>query len=333
MLSEEYGVQPEAFAAPGPFYKGNLHTHSNRSDGGLDPEEVCRRYREQGYDFLALTDHFVGIFNYPIVDTTPFRTNAFTTILGAEVHSGRMRNGELWHLVAIGLPADFEPPHAPKLWPSPEDVEKAESAATLARRAVEAGAFVAIAHPQWSGLSLEDALEIDAAHAVEIYNHGCAIDSDRSDGTVMLDMLLERGRRLTVCATDDAHFRGAGSEAQDAFGGWTMVKAGTLTPEALLESLRAGRHYASQGPEIVDLRFDGSKVSVLAPQTDAPISRVTVVGAASAANTAYHESFERTPDGVIASVPLGRVANSPWMRVVVIDASGKRAWTNPIWRA
>ena len=159
-----------AFTAPGRFWRGNLHTHSTRSDGVLEPEEVCRRYRAEGYDFLALTDHFVGRYGYPIVDTLPFRTNSFTTILGAELHSGAMANGELWHILAVGLPPDFAPSHSPDFRP----VDGQESAAALAARAVAAGAFVAVAHPQWSGLTLDDARGITAAHAVEIYNHGCA---------------------------------------------------------------------------------------------------------------------------------------------------------------
>ena len=31
------------------------------------------------------------------------------------------------------------------------------------------------------------------------------------------------------------------------------------------------------------------------------------------------------------SVPLERLNNSPWVRAAVIDAAGKRAWSNPIW--
>ena len=98
-----------AFTAPGRFWRGNLHTHSNLSDGALDPGEVCRRYQAEGYDFIALTDHFVGMFDYPIADTLPYRNNAFTTLLGAELHSGAMENGDLWHILAVGLPADFAP--------------------------------------------------------------------------------------------------------------------------------------------------------------------------------------------------------------------------------
>lgn len=39
------------------WLRGNLHTHTTRSDGGLDPQATIRRYAGQGYDFLALSDH------------------------------------------------------------------------------------------------------------------------------------------------------------------------------------------------------------------------------------------------------------------------------------
>ncbi|MEM9267619.1 MAG: PHP domain-containing protein, partial [Pseudomonadota bacterium] len=107
----------DPFSAPGRFWRGNLHTHSTRSDGVLDPQEVLRRYRAEGYDFLALTDHFIGLFDYPIVDTRFARDAQFTTLLGAEIHSGAMENGELWHILAVGLPEDFLPPDAPDFFP------------------------------------------------------------------------------------------------------------------------------------------------------------------------------------------------------------------------
>ena len=39
------------------WFKGNIHTHTNRSDGDSDPEAVVDWYRRNGYDFLVLTDH------------------------------------------------------------------------------------------------------------------------------------------------------------------------------------------------------------------------------------------------------------------------------------
>ena len=39
------------------WWKGNLHTHSLWSDGNQFPEMIAEWYREQGYHFLALSDH------------------------------------------------------------------------------------------------------------------------------------------------------------------------------------------------------------------------------------------------------------------------------------
>ena len=40
------------------WYKGNLHTHTNRSyDADTEPQRVAAWYAEHGYDFLVLTDH------------------------------------------------------------------------------------------------------------------------------------------------------------------------------------------------------------------------------------------------------------------------------------
>ncbi len=301
-----------AFSAPGRFFRGNLHTHSNLSDGSLDPAEVCRRYKAEGYDFISLTDHFIGIYKYPIVDTVPFRDAGFTTILGAELHSGAMENGELWHILAVGLPADFEPSHSPAFVP----VEGQESGPEIARRAREAGAFVAVAHPQWSGLTLADARSLEAAHAVEVYNHGCATGCDRPDGFHTLDLLLSEGRKLDLVATDDAHFT-----EPDHFGGWVMVKAEANEPDLLLEALKRGEYYSSQGPELRLVEVTEKAVIV---ESSAVVS-VIAQGHGSAATAVHGQAMTRT------EVSLQRFYNSDWVRVSVIDAAGKRAWSNPIW--
>lgn len=301
------------FAAPGQFYRGNLHTHSTLSDGVLSPEEVCRRYKAEGYDFIALTDHFIGQFNYPVADTEPFRDGSFTTILGAELHSGAMQNGELWHILAVGLPHDFAPSNTPGFKP----VDGQETGPELAARARAAGAFVAIAHPQWSGLTLDDARSLEAAHAVETYNHGCAMGCDRPDGFHTLDLLLSEGRRLTLCATDDAHF-----SEPDHFGGWVMVKSQSNTPQALLEALKTGQFYSSQGPELRGIAIGDDEVAVECSAAAA----VIIQGHGSAAVAQHGDSL------TAARIPLARFSGSRWLRVTVIDRAGKRAWSNPIWR-
>lgn len=304
-------MQIPAFSANGKFWRGNLHTHSTRSDGVLEPEDVCARYRAEGYDFLALTDHFIGRYDYPITDSLPYRDKNFTTILGAEIHSGAMENGELWHILAVGLPHDFKPPNAPSFHP----VLGQETGPELAARAREAGAFVAIAHPQWSGMTLSDARSIKAAHAVETYNHGCEVGCDRADGFHTLDLLLSEGSRLNLCATDDAHF-----SEPDHFGGWVMVKATENQPDLLLQALKDGHYYSSQGPEFENITFDRDGAHL----ETTPVSTVIIQGHGSAAVSKHGHNIRAI------SFDLNRFIASPWLRITIVDENGKKAWSNPV---
>ena len=219
------------FGRPGRFYKGNLHTHSTNSDGDHAPAEVIERYCDAGYDFLTLSDHFLETYGWPVSDTRALRRDGFTTLIGAELHVSRTLIDELWHVLAIGLPTDFAAPG------------EGEDIVALTGRAADAGAFLGIVHPQWYGLTAEDACIIDRAHAIEVYNHGTHVENDRGYGWALCDILLNQGRRVTGFATDDAHH-----VTHDAFGGWIQVQAERLDPDEILETLKAGRYYSSPGP-------------------------------------------------------------------------------------
>lgn len=304
--------RPITFSAPGRFWRGNLHTHSTLSDGLLPPEEVIGRYRAEGYDFMSLTDHFVETYGYPIADTRALRDDRFTTLIGAELHSGAQLNGHIWHILAVGLPLGFARSRTPSFRPVPGQ----ETGAEIAARAAAAGAFVTVAHPQWSGLTVADAAGIGAAHAVEVYNHGCATGCDRPDGWAVADQLLESGRRLLAIATDDAHFH-----EPDHFGGWVMVKASENTPAALLSALKAGQFYSSQGPEIRDIRLFEGRMEV----EHSAAASVIVSGWGVFSKAVHGHSMTTTTHDIT------RFAGSPYLRVTVVDAAGRKAWSNPLY--
>lgn len=294
------------FDKPGRFYRGNLHTHSTCSDGRLTPEQVCRLYRDGGYDFVAITDHFLERYRFPIVDTRPFRDGNFTTLLGAELHTPRPELSSLWHILAVGLPLDFAqtPPE--------------ESGPALAARALEAGAFVAAAHPAWYSLTEADVLSLGPVHAIETYNASCIDHNDRADSMYMLDLLLERGRRYFALATDDAHFERA---RHDALRAWVHVRSESLEPDALLAALKAGHYYSSTGPQIHDIRVEpGRRVIVRC----SPASRVFAIGR-------NWEAADASGNGITSAELSLAHFDSPFCRVTVRDANGERAWSNPIW--
>ncbi|HUR44169.1 MAG TPA: phosphotransferase, partial [Aestuariivirga sp.] len=100
-------MQLSPFLGSGRFWRGNLHTHSTLSDGALAPTAVVDAYKNAGYDFMMLSDHFLDRYNWPVADTRAFRSNSFTTIIGSELHAPETKVGELWHIVGAGLPLDF----------------------------------------------------------------------------------------------------------------------------------------------------------------------------------------------------------------------------------
>jgi hypothetical protein len=292
------------FDKPGRFWRGNLHTHSDLSDGKLALAETVALYRDAGYDFLAVTEHFQARYAWPIPDTRPFHAAGFTTLIGAELHAPALENGEQWHILAVGLPLDFAPN------------QPDEDGPALAARARAAGAFVAVAHPYWYNLTLADALSLEAAHAVEVWNHGSGVEVDRADGWYMADLLAERGRRLSACATDDAHCK-----IRDYHGAWVQVRAERLAPGAILAALKAGHYYSSTGAELLDVRVEAGTIRVAC----SPARAIAVTGRG--ARGAYLADL----DGArAAELPLARFARS-WCRVTVVGVDGGRAWTNPIW--
>lgn len=294
-----------AFSSPGRFWRGNLHGHSIVSDGALEPGEVCQRYEAEGYDFICLSDHFMSRFNFAIADTSEFRSNKFMTIIGAEIHALQTSHGMDWHILAVGLPHDFPPTAA------------GETGKELARRAAEAGAFVAVAHPYLSGLTIDDVLSIDVAHAIEVFNTTAAIRYGRGDGSVHWDLALQAGCSLGGIAVDDSHFR---QNAMDGFGGWVMVKAQENTPEALVSALKAGDYYASQGPVIETITRDNGTLSIRCSSA----TQVTLVGNVGEAVHVSGTALTR------ADLPLDRFGTG-WCRLVLRDASGRQAWTNALW--
>lgn len=291
---------------PGRFYKGNIHAHSTASDGAHSADTVAALYRDAGYDFVAITDHFIPSFGFPVTDTRHLRRDGFTTILGAEVHAYKTELGEPWHILALGLPLDFA------------HTVMEEDGPALAARCAAANAFVTIVHPEWYGLTVADAESLKVAHAVEIYNHTSTVRVGRGDGSSLLDAMLARGHRLLCCAADDAHFKVA-----DSFGGWVMVKAESLEPDAILAALKAGTFYSSQGPDIHAIGIDGDEIVVECSAAKAIIA----VGRGSAS-----ESLLGTDLGK-ARLALAKFRKGGYFRVIVIDAEGRRAWSNPVWLA
>lgn len=78
--------------------RGDFHSHSYRSDGLRDAVAHAGHYREQGYDFVALTDHNRYFPGGEADEVFAGVNTGFARVLGEEVHCP----GSVVHIVHVG---------------------------------------------------------------------------------------------------------------------------------------------------------------------------------------------------------------------------------------
>ena len=276
-------------------YKVNLHMHTNMSDGRKTPEEAVRIYKEHGYDAVALTDHWVAGENTSL--------HGVTLLSGAEYNCGGSdcRNG-VFHIVAIGC--EKEP-----------NVNKQMGAQEMIDAIHAAGGLAVLAHPAWSLNSPAQILPLKGFDATEIYNSVSAVHhSRRPDSSILVDMLGAEGRYYLLVAADDAHYYDGSDECKS----FIMVQAEDNTPEALKKAIKAGRFYASQGPE-VHLFRNGSEFVA----KTSPVSSIIFLS--------NYVWSQRVFDGEgITEARYVPREGEKFIRVMVEDAEGKMAWSQII---
>jgi hypothetical protein len=173
-------------------------------------------------------------------------------------------------------------------------------------------------HPGLTNLLDFDRLPVEHLHAIETYNHNAAVAwPDQGEARYAVDALLARGHHLHVTVGDDAHWH----HRWDRFAAWVEVRAGSLDPDALLDGLKAGAFYSSQGPRIDDVHVDDDHVHVAC----SPARSIALTGIHGwRSDVAIGEQLEE------ATLDLAKL-RSPYWRLTVTDANGARAWTNPVW--
>ena len=290
------------------YFKGNLHGHSNHSDGALNPSSVVNEYKKLGYDFTCLSEHLwrgEKFANEIVLDVENLNENNFIVIPSAELHCKGKKyiKNELWHIVANGLPVDFK------------CASEAERAPEMIHRAIEAGAFVTIAHPEWYTLTFDECVSVSHAHGIEIYNHSCHIEAARGFGTATADYLLQENKKILLTATDDSHFR-----MEDAGGGWVMVASDNLNEKSILNSLKLGQYYSSTGVDIIKFEMKDKIIKVVS----SPAEHITLVGKGS-------KSLSTNGNNITEAIFDLNNFDTNWFRITIIDSFGRFAWSNPVW--
>ncbi len=326
-----------ALAQASHWYRGNTHTHSLNSDGDSPPDSVARWYRDAGYAFLFLTDH------EKLTDPAPLnaifaRPGSFLLIAGQEVtqrivDSSRKEPTRQAHVTALGLTRVVMPLGAKGL---ASGVTLREVYARNLAAIRDAGGIAQVNHPNWRwSVRLDDLLALPDTTLLEIANGHAGVnnagghddDGNYSPSTEALwDSLLTRGKLLFAVADDDAHhFKSEGSDLHTLTRpgrGWTMVRADTLTSDAILGALRRGDFYASTGVTLSDVVATSRALRLTIPRTGTDDRRYTTefVGRG---GRVLARAYGLTPAYAIRG-------DEGYVRARVTDSNGRMAWTQPV---
>ena len=175
-------MEKRTLYAEGSFKKGNLHTHSTRSDGKYTPAEIAEHYRSKGYDFLAITDHWVYGTHQEL------NREDFLMFPGTELDielPGRKDH----HLVGFGLP---ETNTIPDYYTFEE--ERKDITLSTAERIIEYfgqhGNVTLYGHPYWSKVDSDEIKYLQGLIGMEIYNHGSEYWENNGNSETYFDHFL-----------------------------------------------------------------------------------------------------------------------------------------------
>ncbi|MFB3891040.1 MAG: PHP domain-containing protein [Phycisphaerae bacterium] len=289
------------FEIPGKWYKANFHTHTTTSDGQVTVQERVAQYRRAGYGVLAITDH--NATN----DVAGMSDRKMLVISGIEYHP-LSPTPYRYHLVGLNVPHGFA-------------FADADNAVACIAEVRKAGGESILAHPSWTGQAFEDFRGLpleDGLIAMEVYNatcdrHGRA--SSESEWAIALD----HGWVLPIVGTDDAHCAGT----DDVCECWTWLRMPALDVPHVLEAIRTGACYASCGPKISFFGVKDGKVSIRC----SPAAKINFSGTPGCGRRRRVDA----PKTITSfAMDLADVAKWTYMRAVVTDHAGRRAWTNPI---
>lgn len=279
--------------------KGNTHMHTTLSDGRLSPEDACALYARNGYDFVVITDHRK-------VSTPTGTLGGLLAVQGIELDYSL--NGQVVHLVGVGVPENIMD-KAQRIFSAQRGVDEINAS----------GGAAILAHPAWSLNTVDVIASFHGLCGAEVYNTVSAMpwNVDRADSSNILDCCAANGCLLNFLAADDAHaYKG------DECKSYIMLAAKECTEAAIVAALRAGDFYATQGPRFESVTLEGDTLRVRCSPVRAIVFPSDLTWGAKRVLTG-----DSLTEGEYA---INRERFQRFVRVMIVDDQGRRAWTSPV---
>lgn len=280
------------------WLKGNLHTHTQQSDGAISVVDAVNLFKDNGYHFIAVTDH---------KKYTPARVmSGFIMIPGEELDFSAEDGSHVYHITSIGAKGHIDTTVHNTPQKCIDEILRLEG-------------MPVIAHPAWSIMSPEDILKLSGYEAVEVFNGISEAYAARGISSQQVDAMANRNVFPLLLATDDCHFYDI-----DHLLGWIMVNCESFTESSIMSAIRAGRFYATQGPEIRQITVNEDK------SIDVETGDVKQINVLSSSYWVRDRIFRAKQGGYINHAHYVPAQGDRWVRVEAVDEFGKIAWSNYI---
>jgi len=246
-----YSLAPDLYGLKG--YKGEVHCHTYASDGIQDIPHTVGNYRAAGYDFLAITDHYISFGSEQARALYYDAPLAMTLLFGEEVHVPQERI----HAVHLGGRASvngYFRDHREEVIREveamidtldlPDNVNKTNYAwqAWSANKSRELGGLAILAHPHWVWNEVYFMAEPVTIQLLKDgwYDALDLRDSDIETSVALWQKLACEGCTTPVVGSTDAHYTAAYDPICPAEGGYTLAFAPDRGEQSLMDAIRKG---------------------------------------------------------------------------------------------
>ena len=253
-----YSLKPDLMALRP--YRGDFHIHTVRSDGHEAPEYVAARYREEGFDFIAVTDHRLYDPSLRAIEYWKKLKNGFRLFPGEEIHTPdnpvhivNFGGSFSVHALAVNAPERYRREVGEILRSYPEGfIPENENGFPVASsewvfdRIREGGGLAMFCHPYWQTHKYEISTFVTDAiikrRKFDIFEviGGFYDDQWRSNNCQIARYYQEvaQGNGFPVAGVSDSH----GTDCdQLAFRYYTVVLAKSSELPDLIDAMRNGK--------------------------------------------------------------------------------------------
>lgn len=294
------------------FQRGNIHAHSNWSDGDRHPRDVYVWYRNHGFNFVALTDHNTRAS--PQTFKALEKPN-FVIIAGEELTMLVQRTRV--HVNGLCTKRTIGGGKHPSV----------RAALVHAIEYVHAqGGIALVNHPNFDwALTSEDIRSASGAELLEIYSSHPHVnsqgDNEHPSQEAIWETLLDQGETIGSVAVDDAHYfnhdkPNVSNPAKPGLG-WVEVFAPTADRNTICEALRNKQLYSSSGASLARLRVTTESMSVWPKEDGATVEFIGDGG----------KIFEKKDSGKSAETTYLLRGTERYVRARISLPDGRKAWT------